>query len=74
MSLNWPTAGNIEAQRKGALVHVVYLEPVPPEVEAIIRSCLPDGFTLRVRQVNESPFDVEGDADFILVTTTPLSA
>lgn len=74
MSLNWPTAGNIEAQRKGALVHVVYLEPVPPEVEAIIRNCLPDGFTLRVRQVNESPFDVEGDADFILVTTTPLSA
>ncbi len=67
MSLNWPTAGNIEAKRKRALVHVVYLEPVPPEVDAIIGSCLPDGFTLCVRQVNESPVDVVGDADGVVV-------
>jgi phosphoglycerate dehydrogenase-like enzyme len=55
-------------------MQVVYLEPVPDDVEAIIRDCLPDGFTLRVREANESPVDVVGDADFILVATTPLTA
>ncbi|GAB4539709.1 MAG: 2-hydroxyacid dehydrogenase [Anaerolineae bacterium] len=55
-------------------MHVVYLEPVPPEVEAIIRECLPAGFTLRVRRADESPVDVVGEADFILVATTPLTA
>ena len=30
-------------------MHIVYLEPVPPDVEAIIRECLPAGFTLYVR-------------------------
>jgi phosphoglycerate dehydrogenase-like enzyme len=55
-------------------MHVIYLEPVPPEVEAIIRSCLPDGLTLRVRRDDEVPADVVGEADFILVATTPLTA
>ncbi len=55
-------------------MQVVYLEPVPDDVEAIIRDCLPDGFTLRVRGANETPVDVVGDADFILVATTPLTA
>lgn len=54
-------------------MQVVYLEPVPDDVEAIIRGCLPDGFSLRVRRANESPVDVVGEADFILVATTPLT-
>ena len=53
---------------------VVYLEPVPDDVAAIIHSCLPDDFTLRVRRSDELPIEVVGEADFILVATTPLSA
>jgi phosphoglycerate dehydrogenase-like enzyme len=59
---------------KGALMHIVYLEPVPTDVETIIRECLPDGFSLRVRDADESPVDVVGEADFILVATTPITA
>jgi glyoxylate reductase len=55
-------------------MQIVYLEPVPDDVEAIIRGCLPGGFTLRVRRADESPLDVVRDADFILVATTPLTA
>jgi D-3-phosphoglycerate dehydrogenase len=55
-------------------MNVVYLEPVPPDVEEIIRECLPDGFTLRVRAPHESPVEVVGNADFILVATTRLTA
>jgi phosphoglycerate dehydrogenase-like enzyme len=55
-------------------MHIVYLEPVPPEVEAIIRGCLPEGFTLHARAADEAPKDVIGEADFILVATTPLTA
>ena len=55
-------------------MHVVYLESVPSEVEEIIRSCLPDGFTLRCRRAEEKPEEIVGEADFILVGTTPLSA
>lgn len=55
------------------MYHVVYLEPVPSEVEEIIRSCLPDGFTLHVRGPDESPAAVVGEADFILVATTPIT-
>jgi phosphoglycerate dehydrogenase-like enzyme len=54
-------------------MHVVYLEPIPPEVEAIIRSCLPDGFSLHVRGADEAPVAVAGEADFILVATTPIT-
>jgi phosphoglycerate dehydrogenase-like enzyme len=43
-------------------------------VEAIIRSCVPEGFTLHVRAADEAPTDVVGEADFILVATTPLTA
>jgi D-3-phosphoglycerate dehydrogenase len=53
---------------------VVYLEPVPPDVEAIIRGCLPEGFSLRVRKGDELPHEVVGDADCILVAATPLTA
>ncbi len=55
-------------------MQVVYLEPVPDDVEAIIRECLPDGFELRVRSADEAPVEVVGEADFILVATTPLTA
>ncbi len=55
-------------------MQVVYLEPVPDDVEAIIRGCLPDGFTLRVRRAGESPVDAVREADFALVATTPLTA
>lgn len=55
-------------------MQVVYLEPVPPDVEAIIRSCLPSNFTLRARRVDESPSAIVGEADFILVATTPLTS
>ncbi len=55
-------------------MQIVYLEPVPPEVEAIIRSCLPDGFTLRVRRSDEAPASVVGEADFFLVATTPITS
>lgn len=55
-------------------MQVIYLEPVPDDVEAIIRECLPDDFELRVRRADEAPVDVVGEADFILVATTPLTA
>jgi phosphoglycerate dehydrogenase-like enzyme len=55
-------------------MQVIYLEPVPPDVEAIIRSCLPSNFALRVRRSDESPSDIVGEADFILVATTPLTS
>lgn len=55
-------------------MQIVYLEPVPSDVEIIIRSCLPPGLTLRVRKVDEAAGDVVAEADFILVATTPLTA
>jgi D-3-phosphoglycerate dehydrogenase len=55
-------------------MQVVYLEPVPGDVEAIIRGCLPDGFTLHVRRGDESPVEAVREADFVLVATTPVSA
>jgi phosphoglycerate dehydrogenase-like enzyme len=54
-------------------MQVVYLEPVPDDVEAIIRGCLPDDFTLRVRRTDELPVDAIREADFVLVATTPLT-
>jgi phosphoglycerate dehydrogenase-like enzyme len=53
---------------------VTYLEPVPGDVEEIIRSCLPPELTLRVRCQGEKVEEVVADADFILVATTPLPA
>ena len=53
---------------------VVYLEPVPPDVEGIIRSRLPPEFELRVRMGSETVEDVLPNADFFLVATTPLPA
>ncbi len=56
------------------MAHVVYLEPVPADVEAIIRSCLPESFTLRIRRADEAPAAVVADADFVIVATTRLTA
>jgi phosphoglycerate dehydrogenase-like enzyme len=55
-------------------MQVVYLEPVPDGVEAIIRGCLPDGLTLHVRGADESPVEAVREADFVLVATTPVTA
>jgi phosphoglycerate dehydrogenase-like enzyme len=54
--------------------NVVYLEPVPPDAERIVRACLPPGLALRVRAVNEPVAEALREADFVLVATTPLPA
>jgi glyoxylate reductase len=54
--------------------NVTYLEPVPADVEAIIRSCLPPELALRVRGQDEKVEEVITEADFVLVATTPLPA
>lgn len=53
---------------------IVYLEPVPAEVEAIIRSRLPTGFELRLRRRDETADSALAEADFAIVATTPLPA
>ena len=53
---------------------VVYLEPVPADVEQIVRACLPPGLDLRVRREAEPVADALREADFVLVATTPLPA
>ena len=35
-------------------LNVVYLEPVPADVEAVVRACLPPGLALRVRGAAET--------------------
>jgi len=53
---------------------VVYLEPVPKDVEAIVRSRLPPELSLRIRQKSESVEEAIRDAGFVLVATTALTA
>jgi phosphoglycerate dehydrogenase-like enzyme len=55
-------------------LHVVYLEPVPADVEAVVRACLPQGLALRVRGEREPVEAALADADFVLVATTLLPA
>ncbi|MBT3603920.1 MAG: hypothetical protein HOE48_25150 [Candidatus Latescibacteria bacterium] len=52
---------------------VVYLEPVPNDVEAIVRECLPSDLSLQVLAENERPEGVVADADFLLVATTKVT-
>ncbi|MFT5365218.1 MAG: phosphoglycerate dehydrogenase-like enzyme [Candidatus Latescibacterota bacterium] len=54
-------------------MNVVYLEPVPEDVESIVRECLPSELSLRVLKVDEKPEDVVADADFLLVATTKVT-
>lgn len=54
-------------------MHVVYLEPLPPEVEALVRECLPEGFTLQVRRPGEDLASIVEEADFLLVATAPVT-
>jgi phosphoglycerate dehydrogenase-like enzyme len=54
--------------------HVVYLEPVPADVEAVVRARLPPDFTLTVRREHEPVAAAIATADFVLVATTPLPA
>jgi len=51
---------------------IVYLEPVPDDVESIIRTRLPSGFDLHVRGTEETVESAIADADFVVVATTPL--
>jgi phosphoglycerate dehydrogenase-like enzyme len=53
---------------------VVYLEPVPADVEQIVRACLPPELELRVRREAEPVAEALRGADFVLVATTPLPA
>jgi len=53
---------------------VVYLEPVPADVEQIVRACLPPELELRVRREGEPVPEALRQADFVLVATTPLPA
>jgi phosphoglycerate dehydrogenase-like enzyme len=55
-------------------MHIVYLEPVPPIVEEIVRGCMPEGCSLRVRCADESPLDIVGDAEYFIVANTKVSA
>jgi phosphoglycerate dehydrogenase-like enzyme len=52
---------------------VVYLEPIPPTVEAIIRERVPEGFEIRFRRGAEPVAGAVADADFVLVATTRLT-
>jgi phosphoglycerate dehydrogenase-like enzyme len=51
---------------------VVYLEPVPGDVEAIIRSRVPEGFDLVVRRADEPVEAAIARAEFVLVATVRL--
>jgi D-3-phosphoglycerate dehydrogenase len=51
---------------------VVYLEPIPAAVEAIVRSRLPAGFELVVRPADEPVAAAVAGADFVLVATVGL--
>jgi D-3-phosphoglycerate dehydrogenase len=53
---------------------LVYLEPVPPEVEEIIRARIPPSIELHVRPRNQPVGEAIADADFVLVATTPIPA
>jgi phosphoglycerate dehydrogenase-like enzyme len=53
---------------------VVYLEPIPREVEAIIRSCVPEGFAIDFRGEGEPVEAAVAEADVLLVATTPVTA
>jgi phosphoglycerate dehydrogenase-like enzyme len=52
---------------------VVYLEPIPPAVEAIIHERVPEGFEIRFRRETEPVAGAVADADFVLVATTRLT-
>jgi phosphoglycerate dehydrogenase-like enzyme len=52
---------------------VVYLEPIPPDVEAIIRSRAPDELGLAFRGADEPVAMALAGADFVLVATTKLT-
>jgi len=52
---------------------VVYLEPIPPAVEAIIRERVPTGFEIGFRHEAEPVDEAIADADFVLVATTRLT-
>jgi phosphoglycerate dehydrogenase-like enzyme len=52
---------------------IVYLEPIPDDVRAIIASRLPEGFQLAFRDESTPVEQAVSEADFILVATTKLT-
>ncbi|MGH2562587.1 MAG: 2-hydroxyacid dehydrogenase [Thermomicrobiales bacterium] len=52
---------------------VVYLEPIPPAVEAIIRERVPAGFEVAFRREGNPVTEAVAEADFVLVATTRLT-
>jgi phosphoglycerate dehydrogenase-like enzyme len=55
-------------------MHVVYMEPLPAELEALVRASLPAECSLRIRHAEEDPATLIGDADCVIVAVTPLTA
>jgi phosphoglycerate dehydrogenase-like enzyme len=55
------------------LHRVVYLEPIPTDVEVIIRAQVPGEFDLRFRSQDEPVSAAIADAEFVLVATTKLT-
>lgn len=55
-------------------LNVVYLEPVPDDVAAVVRACLPPGLALHVRGAGQTIEAALASADFVLVATTPVPA
>ena len=53
---------------------LVYLEPVPPDVEALVRARIPSSIDLYIRPTTQSVAEAMVDADFVLVATTPIEA
>ncbi|MBX3070691.1 MAG: 2-hydroxyacid dehydrogenase [Thermomicrobiales bacterium] len=49
---------------------IAYMEPVPPDVQEIIRSRLPDGYEIDFRPSDAAPVAFARDADFVMVATT----
>src|SRR5262245_4708409 len=56
-----------------ASYRVVYLEPIPTAVEAIIRACVPPEFEIAFRMADRPVSEALAGADFVLVATTKLT-
>jgi phosphoglycerate dehydrogenase-like enzyme len=54
-------------------IRVVYLEPIPPDVEAIVRACAPPDLELVFRRADQSVAEAIAGADFVLIATTQLT-
>jgi len=53
---------------------LMYMELVPPDVEALVRTRIPSSLDLHIRRPMQSVADAITDAEFVLVATTPIDA